>query len=633
MSTWELHWNDVSVAYQTATGRISLFRAGVCLPWTIDLGDTAWVSVRPPGGSEAERHEIRLGDLSFRALSPARAQWIGEIAGAGAALDIALDAGGIVFTVSPIGTGEGEIIAAAWPGMLRARGREREVAWSDYHQGALFREDGRPWSRSLDYSHVAMRLFGLTCGSSARRDSLAAIIETPFDAHAELADDGVGEMTAAVVFGPSMGKLAYPRRVRFVTLRECGHMAVAHAFRDYARANGLWKPWDERVDENPAVAKLKGAFIADAGYYLDKGADQVAAMEKMRAYGFEHGYLFSPKLFTFGEPWSIDGTPWNRLDDARIAAIQDLGYVCAPFLQVELAPASLGASRFARDERGELIKRWQMGDRIFWEIAKWRVPAMLPQFDDELRTCAGIHFDTLTAMPLAENLGERPYGRSDDVRFRIEIAEYYRRRGKIIASECMRDWGVRTSDMGTAKRFCPVAPDDPRVWVAPLSDLVYHDSVMRSVWEHHAYDDARLVQTLVERKYHPWGMELHDLLTASPPVLFPEGMLYEWEMNEVTLPDGRRDIRPNVERPSPYRKRFSDPETQAALPAALRVCRLNERHGTARMISHRFLEASSPFVQESDFETGLHVVVNYGDEPYTLPGGRTLGARSALIEE
>jgi hypothetical protein len=82
-----------------------------------------------------------------------------------------------------------------------------------------------------------------------------------------------------------------------------------------------------------------------------------------------------------------------------------------------------------------------------------------------------------------------------------------------------------------------------------------------------------------------------------------------------------------------YSKRFGDAATQAALPKALRTCRLNMRHGVARMTSHRFVDSAGPMVQESQFETGLRVVVNFGQEPYTLDGGKTVAPRSSLVEE
>ena len=112
-------------------------------------------------------------------------------------------------------------------------------------------------------------------------------------------------------------------------------------------------------------------------------------------------------------------------------------------------------------------------------------------------------------------------------------------------------------------------------------------------------------------------------------------MLYRYnEAQETVLPDGSVDFRQLRDKPAQlYRKRFTDPQTQAALSKALRVCQVNERHGVARMISHRFVAPSSPMVQESEFASGLHVIVNFGDEPYRLSNGQTVPAHSASTDQ
>ena len=620
--------DDLRVALDA--GKLTFERAGARLPWVLDLSDSAVVSVRGRSMGSSERSvPIRLSGLTLRRLSPTRLQWIGEVAGAGVALEIELADGAVVFAISPIGTGDADVVSAVWPGDLHLRGRAREVCWSDYVQGALFRADGKPWTASNDWTHSACRFFGFTCDGA----TLAVIVDTPFDAGVAFNDDGKDEMTSRLTFGPSMETLRYARRVRFLPLADAGHVAVANAFRDYAQKHGLWKSFDERCDENPNVAKLKGAFMAGAGYFWDDGADTVGAMKTMRKMGFEHGYLFSPKCITAGREWMTLGVEANRLTDAQLNEIQDLGYLCAPFLQVEEAATAIGEEKFARDAAGSIIKRWQIDEDEFYEIAKWRVPAMLPAYDDRLQACNGIHFDTVTAMRLTENYGEGPYGREDDARLRMKVVDYYRRRGKVLASESMRDWGIAHVDLSTSKNFAPVHPPDHRIWTVPLTDLVYHDSTVRTHWEHHSYDDDRCVHNLTHRHYHPFGMELDDLLTCSPPVLFPEGKLYEFAHREITLPGGRHELEIIWSQAKPYSKRITDPATQAALPKALRVCRLNERHGVARMTAHRFVDGSSPMVQQSQFKTGLQVTVNFGDEPFTLSDGRTVDARGALVDE
>lgn len=49
------------------------------------------------------------------------------------------------------------------------------------------------------------------------------------------------------------------------------------------------------------------------------------------------------------------------------------------------------------------------------------------------------------------------------------------------------------------------------------------------------------------------------------------------------------------------------------------------------MTGHRSLEP--PLVQESEFASGLHVIANYGDEPYALAAGRSAPGRGSLAEE
>ena len=628
MEPARIHCGDLSVEIDPATACLVLWKDSRRLPWNIDLTSAAVTTRVRTSGAPDRVDPIRLSALTLRRLGANRLQWIGEIGGAGIALEMEGGSEGLRFSASPVGTGDAEIVSVVWPGQLCFAGVEREACWGNASQGAMFRADGAPWQFKTDLQGI--RLFGFTCDGQ----SIALIVETPTDIVVKFADDGRESMCGTVSFEPSMGTLAYPRRVMFAPLAEAGHVAVAGAFRSYARAHGLWKSWEERVAENPNVARLQGAFVACAGYFQDDGADQAGVMKAMKRYGFNRGYLFAPKLVTFGTDWDILGARANRLSDGAIREIQDLGYVCLPFLQVEEAGPSIGMEKFAIDHTGRKLLRWEVGERKYWEIAKWRVPAMLPSFDDLLQECMGIHFDTLMAAPLAENHGERPYDRREDARLRLELAWYYRSRGKIIASEQHRDWGTGVCDLGTNKNYMPFYPRARRHWTCPLSDLIYHDSTIHTVWDHDSYDDDNPPRASITWHFHAFARELHDLLTASPPVLFPEGMLYKYDGKETALPDGSVEFRSLRDQPAQlYRKRFSDASTQAALPKALRVCQVNERHGVARMVSHRFLDPRSPMVQESEFATGLHVVANFGEEPFALSDGRTVAARSAIVDQ
>ena len=91
MDTCELRSDDVLVTVEVDAGTLTFKRAGKRLPWVLDLSDTAELTVRKrSAGAVAESVPIRLADLTLRRLSATHLQWIGEIAGAGLALDIEL---------------------------------------------------------------------------------------------------------------------------------------------------------------------------------------------------------------------------------------------------------------------------------------------------------------------------------------------------------------------------------------------------------------------------------------------------------------------------------------------------------------------------------------------------------------
>ena len=166
------------------------------------------------------------------------------------------------------------VVAACWPGNVTGEGGRRELVWGgdgNWGQGRLFRSDGKEWEHSTQWANNAIRLAGVTCDGA----SLAMILETPYDAVSEMADDGARRMTHRVVQNASLGELRYARVLSLVPLAEPGYVAVANRFREYARQNGMWVSWEERVAENPALAALPGAFFGFAGNAANAGFSEI----------------------------------------------------------------------------------------------------------------------------------------------------------------------------------------------------------------------------------------------------------------------------------------------------------------------------------------------------------------------
>jgi len=359
-------------------------------------------------------------------------------------------------------------------------------------------------------------------------------------------------------------------------------------------------------------------------------------MRFLRKFGFCRGYLLTPRLYTFDDDnWSAAmGGPVNILPDSAIKEIQDIGYLCAAFLQVEEATEAVGPRLLAVDPEGKPILRWRIGQYDFFEIAKPQVLRMLPRLDDAVFPCAAIHYDTVTAMSLIENRGEERYGREEDAYWRTKLLEYYCQMGKAVFSEGMKDWAVPWMDCGSHRSFSPFARGGKkRVWTVPLEDIVFHDCLIRSHYEFLAWNDASYLDgEEYVTDFWPFGQVLSCYLTMSPPVLFPEGRMYRYPIRTETDPDGTRRRRRDNSTREVFSVRHTDPAFTAVLPEVLAVCRLCERHGTSRMTRHRFVDPSSPFVQETEFSSGLRVTVNFGDEPYAA-GGKTVFPRTAVREE
>jgi len=262
-------------------------RDGHRLPCRIDLGQTAALTTGQLDLADSHRsYPVDLGALELRRLTETHLQWIGQIAGAGVALEIEVDGDAIVFAITPIGTGSNQVISAVWPGAIGLEGATRESIWANHSQGALFRPDGREWKNRQDMGHACMRCFCLTCDGHG----LAGIIETPMDATLLMEDGGRRCMHGQVHWESSLGTLAYMRRLRLLPLPEPGAIALGEVFPAYARNHGLWKSFEDRVAENSTVGALKGAAIVCAGYYHDDQADHVGVMRKLKQAGFERAY-------------------------------------------------------------------------------------------------------------------------------------------------------------------------------------------------------------------------------------------------------------------------------------------------------------------------------------------------------
>lgn len=117
----------------------------------------------------------------------------------------------------------------------------------------------------------------------------AAIIETSDDSFVELLPavvDGKDCRMPRVGWQPSKGAFAYARRVRFRFVKSGGYVALAKAYRAYAKAAGLLVTLRAKAARNPNVRRLYGAadVWGDASLEFARAAKS-AGVERMLIHG------------------------------------------------------------------------------------------------------------------------------------------------------------------------------------------------------------------------------------------------------------------------------------------------------------------------------------------------------------
>ncbi len=147
-----------------------------------------------------------------------------------------------------------------------------------------------------------MPLFGQVRDASG----YMAVVDTPYDAQYALIGENV-----EFRFRPSLGRMAYPRRILYRFMENCDYNDFAHSYRDYLAERGMIYTLREKVAKNPAVEKLFGAPVVheiiavhispDSHYYQPDNPEnndhytsfdtRAQELRDLRARGLEKAYL------------------------------------------------------------------------------------------------------------------------------------------------------------------------------------------------------------------------------------------------------------------------------------------------------------------------------------------------------
>lgn len=158
----------------------------------------------------------------------------------------------ITFQIDVSGDREGELAQVAFPPPFEfALKSGSGYSVLPRMQGALYpKGTPMPSGQFRVYERSAyMPLFGQVADGTG----YAMILETPFDADYETDDTHI-----RVLWKPSLGRLAYPRSVRYCFREQCDYNVIAKCYRSYLQERGQLVTLKEKIQRNPRAERLLG---------------------------------------------------------------------------------------------------------------------------------------------------------------------------------------------------------------------------------------------------------------------------------------------------------------------------------------------------------------------------------------
>jgi hypothetical protein len=436
----------------------------------------------------------------------------------------------------------------------------------------------------------------------------------------------------------SLGSMRYDRAV-YIYPCDADIVAIAKQYRRKVIQDGRFQSWEEKIAQRPYLERLFGALMCFVGYCRDD-LDYAAECHKLKAYGFERALVYPARFNMYYPDICMGGEPAIDLPAEQVEAIKRLGYDIAPWSWLNEALDD-GSERihamFRKTPQGEISPHWAIDQQQWYHVCySFLVDNQKFALEEKIPDMTWDHFDVLACVPGIECYAVdhphhpgRPLSRAESKEWVRRVFRLDQQAGRIVSSENFNDAFALEYDLGSVKAW-PQYGHWP-YWPAPLTSLVYHDSLIHSWWELHSYNNAWAGRTTWPRFFEYGGgrpklQAALDALMGCPPDVFPFGAQYGYtgRGKETFL----------------FKFRFEDPEVQIALREALPVAKLHQKIGKLEMVHFKFLSADG-YVQETAFSDGTRVVANFsrdmagnapGVEPSMLKGVGWLGPESWGVE-
>lgn len=641
----ELHSRDITCRFEPATLRMTVQHRHSRAHWSFDLVQNAWLKIGPsqgewrkdavaanpalPGKSARDwrasddlpRHFLAPGNCAAQRRGPDAIDLEANIAGLRIAMRISLrGADGLEWTVYPADNNRYALIEAVFPGTPEMDGRRHYPVVFPRAQGMMF----IPGSENYKY-HTQSSGQGMTMrwlGGLGEHGAFMGIAEHSEDA--ALTIDYIPRKKFEAQFGwiHSMGSLRYTRRLFFRFLPVSSYVRLAACFREYAEAAGMVKTLKEKIAECPPLERLHGGALIMLGYFHDKNANYTKVVNRLPEFGIERGLVYPAKMDGFFTDAGLP--PFVDLPAPTLAAIKNRGFLSGVFfcpcdIHAKHPLAAALARRANPLDLNDWPVSWQIGDNIYYRTHFGKAVQRFEQLFD-LSQYDNIHFDVLgnAAGSCEDYAPDWPQNRLEHAESARQFLSHFARQGLVVSCEGKIDsiaaqmhWG--TFRINTIPQYRKEGALPPHLRPVPLWHLVFHDCLFHSNWEHYTYNDGNN-----HGKGNPRVGYLHDLLHGDLPSVFAAGKLYRYL--------GGKDRRVEY-----YTIPFNSPLVAESLRLAAGAARHHRHVGLCRMISHRFIN-QTPLLQESVFENGCRVLVNFSEKAMAFDGLR-VPAHDALISD
>ncbi|MCS6860481.1 MAG: hypothetical protein NZT92_09200 [Abditibacteriales bacterium] len=490
------------------------------------------------------------------------------------------------------------------------------LAVADYSNGHLYPLDLNPLPRSyFDGGRLDLPFVGVC--DLERGMGYAMILETSDDAAVRCNSYPIsGRSVAApqVIWHPSQGRFAYPRRLIYRFTSSGGYVALAKAYRAYAKEQGLLVTLAEKLQRNPNLRRLFGApdVWGDASLKFAREA-KAAGVDKMLIHG--------------------------RASPQDMKAINELGYLTSEYDNyTDILPVEEGKEIDSNHDKlpdaavlkadGQRMTAWLTWDKktqymkrcpsLWVNAAKVVIPKVL-----QTHPFLGRFIDVTTAEGLYECYDEKhPLTKAQKRQCGPALLGFVRAQNLVVGGEHGIWWAVPYLDYiegmmsggfyswPAGYLIRPKSKDETfdqlgraggmaggfaayekwgigHEWRVPLWELVFHDCVV-STWY--------------------WGDASDWLLQAAPEVT-PNKDAFNILYGTIPLLWANREGSWHTAR-------------DVFLRTYRNTCKLHEVIAGTEMLSHEFVTPDHA-VQRTKFSDGTTVIVNFGEKPYTAElGGR-----------